>query len=260
MTSPCPPCKYPGACVCDEGVNRQQGGLPKPYYEDDAVKIYLGDCRDVLPTLGRVDLVLTDPPFSEKTHSEARTARNYGFSSGDTDRPLITFEPLDYEDICERLAMTDTRRWLVAFMDWRYIARLAEVPLPDYRFVRFGVWVKPNSAPQFTGDRPAQGWEGIAFLHWEDEKLCWNGGGSRAVWTYPKEPNNQHPTQKPEALIRELIGLFSEVGDLILDPFMGSGTTLRAAKDLGRKAIGIEIEEKYCEIAANRMSQAVLPL
>ena len=233
----------------------------KPYYQDDAVTIYHGDCRELLPHLrANVGLVLTDPPFSEETHKGARTARNYGFSQGDTDHPLITFDPLSYEDICAALAATATRRWLIAFMDWRHVARLAESPLPDHRFVRFGIWNKTNGAPQFTGDRPAQGFEAIAILHREDEKLCWNGGGSRAVWTYAKEPHNEHPTQKPEPLIRELVQLFSNPGDLLVDPFMGSGTTLRAAKDLGRRAIGIEIEEKYCEIAAKRMAQEVLPL
>lgn len=234
--------------------------LPKPYYEDSAITIYHADCRDVLPLLGPVDHIVTDPPYSEQTHAGARTARNYAFTSGDTDRPLITFAPLDFEGICEGLSLPDVRRWLVSFMDWRHIARIAEAPLPGYCFVRFGVWNKTNAAPQFTGDRPAQGWEGIAIMHREGEKMRWNGGGSRAVWTSAKEPNNEHETQKPIPLMRELVMLFTDEGETILDPFAGSGTTLRAAKDLGRKAIGIEIELKYCRIAAERMQQAVLPL
>ena len=69
-----------------------------------------------------------------------------------------------------------------------------------------------------------------------------------------------HPTQKPIALIEQLLSQFTDLGDVVLDPFMGSGTTLRAAKNLGRKAIGIEIEERYCEIAVTRLAQTVLPL
>ena len=88
--------------------------------------------------------------------------------------------------------------------------------------------------------------------------MTWNGGGRSSVFTVPRV-NGQHPTEKPVRLYREFVALFSEPGDIILDPFTGSGTTLRAAKDLGRRAIGIEIEERYCEIAAKRMEQGALP-
>jgi hypothetical protein len=127
------------------------------------------------------------------------------------------------------------------------------------RFVRFGVWVKPNSAPQFTGDRPAQGWEAVAILHGEGERPRWNAGGDRAVWQFPRARGGSHPAEKPIALIRRWIADFTDPGDLILDPFMGSGTVLRAAKDLGRQAIGIEIDRRWCEHAAARLSQAVMP-
>ena len=90
--------------------------------------------------------------------------------------------------------------------------------------------------------------------------MRWNGGGRRAVWEYPVERQNGHPTPKPLALMADLIALFTDPGETILDPFLGSGTTARAAKDLGRKVIGIEMEEKYCEIAAQRMSQEVMAL
>jgi len=90
--------------------------------------------------------------------------------------------------------------------------------------------------------------------------MRWNGGGRHAVWTELKVANNLHPTEKPLSLLRRLLLLFSDAGEMILDPFMGSGTTLCAAKDLGRRAIGIEIEERYCEIAAKRLAQEMLPL
>ena len=80
------------------------------------------------------------------------------------------------------------------------------------------------------------------------------------LWRFPIERGREHPTQKPLSLISQLCVVSSRQGDTILDPFMGSGTTLRAAKDLNRKAIGIELEEKYCEIAANRICQEVLEL
>lgn len=78
------------------------------------------------------------------------------------------------------------------------------------------------------------------------------------VHGYREDVGRCHTTQKPLELMKELVALFTDPGELILDPFMGSGTTLRAAKDCGRKAIGIELEEKYCEVAAKRMRQEVL--
>ena len=102
------------------------------------------------------------------------------------------------------------------------------------------------------------GWEAIAICHGPGKKR-WNGGGRHAFYAHPKGENRSgHPTGKPLPLYRELVRDFADADGTILDPFMGSGTTLRAAKDLNRKAIGIEIEEKYCEIAANRMAQEVM--
>ena len=125
--------------------------------------------------------------------------------------------------------------------------------------VRFGIWRKPDGAPQFTGDRPGMGWEGIAICHREGKK-SWNGGGHHAFWEFSCSRGTGHPTEKPIKLYHEFVRLFSDKNDLILDPFMGSGTTLVAAKNLNRRAVGIEINERYCEIAAERLSQEVLPL
>jgi site-specific DNA-methyltransferase (adenine-specific) len=226
--------------------------MMKPYYESDGFVIYHGDCRDVLPTLGAVDLVLTDPPYSDVTHKGAR--------GGNGTHSLVDFAATTSNElraIVESLS-TVCQRWLVATMEWRHIADLERAPPSGWRFVRFGIWVKPNGAPQFTGDRPSTGWEGIGILHRDvPGRMRWNGGGRHAVWTVNK-CKGDHPTQKPVGLIGKLAELFSDPGDTILDPFMGSGTTLRAAKDLGRKAVGIEIEERYCEIAAKRLAQEVM--
>jgi len=87
--------------------------------------------------------------------------------------------------------------------------------------------------------------------------MRWNGGGRHGIWKV-SAVRGAHPTEKPIELYCSFIELFTDAGDLILDPFMGSGTTLVAAKQLGRKAIGIEIEERYCEVAVKRLAQGVL--
>ena len=102
------------------------------------------------------------------------------------------------------------------------------------------------------------GWEGVAICHRKGKKR-WNGGGHHAFWEFPKgSAKYGHPTGKPLALFKSFVQAFTEPGETILDPFMGSGTTLRAAKDTGRKAIGIDIREAYCEVAAKRLAQRVL--
>lgn len=218
-----------------------------PYYEHAGITIYHGDCREILPTLPKVDLVLTDPPYGEKTHRGARSANSL-------DKSTIKFPPItDEEFLGITVALVDhCNRWIVMTCEWRHAVRLEE----SGALVRLGVWVKPNGAPQFTGDRPGVGWEAVALLHRPGKKR-WNGGGHHAVWTVPVE-HGDHPTTKPLALFQKWARDFSDPGDIILDPFMGSGTTLVAAKNLGRRAIGVEIEEKYCEIAAKRLAQEVL--
>lgn len=228
------------------------GLLLKPYYDDGQITIYHGDCLDVMPALGSVSHIITDPPYNAQTHAGALT-------NGHGEDHLVDFAPLSDDTV--RAVFTEfsrlVQRWVVATMAWQHAALIEREPIDGLRFVRLGVWLKPNGTPQFTGDRPAMGWEPVVIMHRESEKLRWNGGGRHAVWTKNKVSTN-HPTGKPIGLLRSFVEQFTDPGDLILDPFMGSGTTLRAAKDLGRRAIGIEIEEKYCEIAVKRLAQEVL--
>lgn len=150
------------------------------------------------------------------------------------------------------LAGAITQRWVVSFMDWRHVSALERCPPAGLRFVRFGIWYKPNGAPQFTGDRPATGWEAIVYLHKEGGRMRWNGGGRHGVYAESKV-NGEHPTTKPLVLVERLVKDFTDPGETILDPFMGSGTTLVAAKMLGRKAIGIELEQKWADVAVRRI-------
>jgi len=254
------------------------GAAVKPYYDEDGITIYHGDCLDVLPTLAQVDHVITDPPYSEHVHGKSRQGSRplTGSVSGGRYSAPANFrreKEFGFDAMTEELRIQVARsvhhlvrRWVLVFSDvesshlWR--ERLTQTGL-DY--CRTGAWVKVGATPQFTGDRPAAGFEAITICHPKGRKR-WNGGGSHAVWSVPIVLNRGgsdprlHTTQKPEALMLSLVGLFTDEGETILDPFMGSGTTLAAAKRLGRKAIGIERDERYCEVAAKRLAQRALPL
>lgn len=213
----------------------------------DGVELYLADCRDVLPTLGKVDAVVTDPPYGAVTHAGARSAKSLGVTTID----FSAISSDDLVDLCRHLTAL-AERWIIMTCEWRHAAELEISGVP---LVRLGVWIKPNGAPQFTGDRPGTGWEAIAILH-RDGKKRWNGGGHHAVWTCPIE-QGEHPTQKPIRLISDWVRAFTDPNETILDPFMGSGTTGVAAVKLGRRFIGIEIEEHYFTIACRRIEDAL---
>jgi site-specific DNA-methyltransferase (adenine-specific) len=203
----------------------------KPYYQDDAVTLYHGDCREILPTLPRHDLLLTDPPYGYGWNT------NYSrFSRGTSDKKQIANDASREEiDLPMVLSMADEQ-------------------------IVFGC----NS---LTHDKPGSYliWDkrcadGFAFL--SDGEAAW---WSRGHGVYIKSINAQsfrsraglHPTQKPVELFAWCLTKCPDAAT-ILDPFAGSGTTGVAAKLEGRKATLIEMEERYCEIAANRLSQGVL--
>lgn len=218
--------------------------------------LYLADCANVLLELENVDVVITDPPYGEETQMNARTHRNNGFNeaarSHYIDFVISSDEVRTVFDSCASLV----KRWVVASMEFRHAAKFEQAPPHGLKFIRIGAWVKSNGAPQFTADRPAQGWEAVAIMHKDGEKLRWNGGGGRAVWATDVERNNGHPTPKPLPLIMDWVRLVSDAGEIVLDPFMGSGTTGVACVKMGRKFIGIEREPEYFDIACRRIREA----
>jgi len=211
-------------------------------FEIGNATLYLGDCMDILPTLDKVDAVITDPPYDAKTHN--------GHLSNAADRQELGFSMLeDFGGMVDSL-VAKSERWVL--MTCATSHALEAQQRDD--FIRLGVWIKPNGAPQFTGDRPGTGWEAVAIFHRKGRKQ-WNGGGHHAVWTHNIE-SGMHPTQKPIGLVSRWVEQFTNAKEVILDPFMGSGTTGVAAVQMGRKFIGIEREPKYFEIACKRIEDA----
>lgn len=212
-----------------------------PYYQDDYATIYHGDCRDVLPPLAPVDLVLTDPPYGIAI---TRNAKPVGVSSQHSRK--ATYETWDdaapsYE--CFYWILQKSRNQIVfgANYFWEYFRSS-----PCYI-----VWDKRGNLPSVPFADTEFAW--TSFDRMSRKYTVINHGFVRDEKEKP-----YHPTQKPIALFRQILRDFAKAEEVILDPFMGSGTTLRAAKDLGIRSIGIEIEEKYCEIAAKRLRQEVL--
>lgn len=230
--------------------------MSAPYYADDHVTLHLGDCRPVLAGLAdcSVDLVVTDPPYSARTHKQAKANRN------GSARRSVLFDSITEDDLRVVLAECGrvTKGWVVATLDYVHAVAMEANPPDGLAVLRLGVWAKPNPMPQISGDRPGQGWESIAFLHRTDHRPKWNGGGRSSVWYLPADGDGLHPTQKPLRMVGDWVRLFSDPGDLVLDPFAGSGTTLRAAVDNGRRAIGVEMDERYCRTIVKRMDQGVL--
>lgn len=211
--------------------------------------LYHGDCMEVLPTLGSVDAVITDPPYSANTHKMAKTNKGAGHGVS-----LITFAALTGEgfDDVVSVCLAAADGWVVATCDYKHAARYYEAP----EFVRLGAWVKPNPMPQISADRPGQGFETVLILHAGKAPKKWNRGGGSGVWTFPVHTNSDVPTQKPLALVSAFVSDFTASGELIADPFMGSGTTGVAALQQGRRFIGIERDEHHFDIACRRIEQA----
>ena len=238
-----------------------------PYYDAEGITIYQGDCLEILPTIGPVDHVITDPPYDAHTHANIRRGAGPRTRPGFPFRPIDVPNPLDFSPLDDdgrtaagRAITRAARGWILVFCEIEG-AMLWRDALEPARYLRTQLWRKVDAAPQFTGDRPGLGWETIVTCWNRPGRTTWNGGGRHGVYDYPTvKVGRAHPSQKPEALMIELVRLFSDPGDTIADPYMGSGSLLVAAKRLGRRAIGIERQAHYCDMAVRRLAQSALTL
>ena len=211
----------------------------KPYYEQDGITIYHGDCRDVLPGVPTVDLILTDPPYGVG-YVTSRRSRSDGLRvpvKNDSDLSVVAEA---WPAAMQRLA--NDRHWY-AFASPRQIAAASAI-FGDSKHIL--AWDKGDRGT--VGDLECgfgEAWEAV-FYGMKGRRALF-GKRPRTVvrydWSGTMDP--VHPTVKPVDLLARLIGWSALPGETVLDPFMGSGTTLRAAKDLGLKAIGIEIETMF---------------
>ena len=228
----------------------------------EGVVLYNADCREVLPTLGKFDHILTDPPYESIIHAAKQAASRRIRTDGRADIKPLEFGCIDsIRDEIASIIACSCEGWSLIFCTPEGVGRWADaINATSAKYKRACVWVKPDSTPQLNGQGPAMGAENF-IVSWCGKGFArWNAGGKRGVYTYPTNPydrHGEHPTEKPWRLMHELISDFTCFGQSIADPFMGSGTTGVAAVKLGRKFTGIEIEPKYFDIACKRISDAL---
>ncbi len=229
----------------------------KPYFESHGVTIYNASAEEILPSLpaASVDLILTDPPYGISYRSRARHGRMPIQIRNDEDlNALRGVLPL-----ADRLLKDD--RHVYIFAAPSRIGEAVDAIQLYWRIKNQIVWDKGNAGTR--GDCQAgyaANWEAVIYANKGRRPL--NGPRPRAIlrydWSGSRDP--VHPNIKPVAIFRSMIGKSSVPGEMLLDPFCGSGPSLIAAAELGRAAIGVEIEERYCEIAARRILQATAAL
>jgi site-specific DNA-methyltransferase (adenine-specific) len=236
-----------------------------PYYDSGGISIYHGDCREILPKLPRVDLVLTDPPYPglaggieyfgdgvcRRTHADKTVGELRGIALNEWIGIAMGLSVLGGFVFCSYHSVAELRSlmgsvgaaWLLTWHKRNSPVAVCNVP----RFTSEFIWAYKL--------KPGLKWRAIDTTVFD---IPTPQGGCMAVERIlDADRRCAHPTQKPISLIQRLLAVG---GDTVLDPFLGTGTTLVACKRLGRRGIGIEIEERYCEIAARRVEESRLTL
>lgn len=237
--------------------------------------LHEAQCETILLNLedGSVDHVIADPPYSKAVHDSVRSAkRNDARDVRDFECRTRRTVDLGFahltpklRNFCAREFARLAKRWVAVFSDveschlWRQSLEKAGL-----EYVRTCQWVREGGAPQFSGDRPSSGFETITLAHRPGRKR-WNGGGKAGTYVHPIVANRKgqqgsrvHTTQKPLGLMLDLIDDFTDLDDLVLDPFAGSGTTGCAAIQRGRRFIGIERMSEHAATARERLEAAAM--
>jgi len=254
-----------------------------PYYQDDDVTLYCGDCRELLPTIqsNSVDIMFTDPPYGHNNNN-GDLIQNREKALGkakpgivEEARPIANDSMEEMKEVVD-FALSESARFLKKDCccccccccggggpkpTFAWLAnRMDEKGLQFFHAV---VWDKGGLG---MGWRYRRNYEMVMVAHRKGGKLKWEWDGSgletanvvRIGKIIPSAV--EHPTPKPPELIQHFLMLHGKPGDVVIDPFMGAGTTCLAARSLGLKSIGCELDERWCEVAARRLSQGVLPL
>lgn len=232
--------------------------------------VHHGECIEWLRGLHdkSADHTITDPPYEAEAHTKQR--RTIGGQATAKRKALRGVRPaaLDFaaitpaaRDAVSREIVRVTRGWAIVFCQVEGALRWQECLVSaGAKPRRIGVWVKPNGQPQMSGDRPGMGYESIVFVWCGRGGSRWHGGGRAGVFTHAiytvasrrASRRAGHPTEKPLSLMTELVSLFTDPGDLVLDPYAGSGTTGVACLRLGRRFAGAEQDERWVRLARER--------
>lgn len=246
----------------------------KPYYDEDGITIYHAEATTVLPSLeaGSVSVVLADPPYSSggmvRNDRNALTSAKYQrsgvpvlneFTGDNRDQRAWTSWMSNW--LWEAQRVTRPAGLCFVFTDWRQLPATTDaIQWGGWIWRGIVTWHKPGGRRlqnRFASDAEYVVWGSNGPMPFDLESPA--GPSSVVSANASTGTDREHIAQKPVEVMRHLLAL-DRTGGTVLDPFLGTGPTLRAAKDLGRKAIGIEIEERYCEIAVQRLAQGVLAL
>jgi DNA modification methylase len=217
----------------------------KPYYEHGGIQIYHGDCREILSQLPKADLIYADPPFNTGGKIGWRTTSYHGAGAASD-----CMTEADYADFCAEwfgLARAAAERLVIT----PGVTHMYRYPMP--------LWVAVISKPSAAGFSKLASfavWEPLAIYDRPLLRISHDLVTFDAL-NHIRDGRQDHPCPDNHKMVAWILKHWSAKDELVIDPFLGSGTTTWAAKALDRRAIGIEIEEKYCEIAAKRLSQEV---
>lgn len=223
--------------------------------------LYNGDCLEVMAGLEPVSHVISDPPYEERFHQAKNGLDRRLRNDRGPDLRTLNFESINaIRSRVVEAAAAICEGWFIAFCNIEGVAPWEDaIRSSTIKYKRACVWVKPDATPQLNGQGPAMGAECFVAA-WAGRGVAkWNSGGKRGVYTHntnSRDRDGRHPTEKPVPLMLELLADFTNPGQTVLDPFMGSGTTGVACIRAGRKFIGIERDPAYFEIACERVAKA----